>query len=102
RRHTRSKRDWSSDVCSSDLGEHRELVHAAVKEKNWMWHNDFKIPNGVHVFGRRYDPFGPDNYPAEIQKIREMTDIRDQAIWKARSEERRVGKECRARWTEWG
>src|SRR5699024_11600566 len=21
RRHTRSKRDWSSDVCSSDLGE---------------------------------------------------------------------------------
>src|SRR5699024_9700994 len=22
RRHTRSKRDWSSDVCSSDLNEH--------------------------------------------------------------------------------
>src|SRR5699024_12123140 len=22
RRHTRSKRDWSSDVCSSDLGVH--------------------------------------------------------------------------------
>lgn len=63
--------------------EHRELVLAAVKEKNWMWHNDFKIPNGVHVFGRRYDPFGPDNYPAEIKKIREMTAIRDDAIWKA-------------------
>ncbi len=63
--------------------EHRELVLAAVREKNWMWHNDFKIPNGVHVFGRRYDPFGPDNYPAEIKKIREMTAIRDEAIWKA-------------------
>src|SRR5690554_1555418 len=63
--------------------EHRELVLAAVKEKNWMWHNDFKIPNGVHVFGRRYDPFGPDNYPAEIVKIREMTAIRDEAIWMA-------------------
>lgn len=62
---------------------HRELVRAAVLEKNWMWHNDFKIPNGVHVFGRRYDPFGPDNYPAEITKIREMTEIRDQAIWLA-------------------
>ena len=61
----------------------RELVLAAVLEKNWMWHNDFKIPNGVHVFGRRYDPFGPDNYPAELVKIREMTLIRDQAIWKA-------------------
>lgn len=64
-------------------GENRELVHSAVMEKNWMWHNDFKIPNGVHVFGRRYDPFGPDNYPAELAKIREMTAIRDEAIWQA-------------------
>jgi mono/diheme cytochrome c family protein/glucose/arabinose dehydrogenase/lysophospholipase L1-like esterase len=62
---------------------HRELVHAAVLEKNWMWHNDFKIPNGVHAYGRRYDPFGPDNYPFEIAKIREMTAIRDTAIWRA-------------------
>lgn len=67
----------------SKAEEHRELVLDAVREKNWMWHNDFKIPNGVHVFGRRYDPFGPDNYPAEIKKIREMTAIRDEAIWKA-------------------
>ncbi|SKB54994.1 PVC-type heme-binding CxxCH protein [Dyadobacter psychrophilus] len=63
----------------------RKLVKAAVDEKNWMWHNDYKIPNGVHVYGRRYNPFGPDNYPAEIEKIREMTDIRDKAIWLAAS-----------------
>lgn len=63
--------------------DHRSLVQAAVMEKNWMWHNDYKIPNGVHVFGRRYNPFGPDNYPAELKKIREMTVIRDEAIWKA-------------------
>ena len=61
----------------------RELVHAAVMEKNWMWQNDYKIPNGVHVFGRRYDPFGPDNYPFELAKIRELTAIRDTAIWLA-------------------
>jgi hypothetical protein len=36
---------------------HRALVKAAVLEKNWMWHNDLKIPNGVHVYGRRYNPF---------------------------------------------
>ena len=54
-------------------------------EKNWMWHNDYKIPNGVHVYGRRYNPFGPDNYPAEIEKIREMTAIRDTAVWLAAS-----------------
>jgi len=62
---------------------HRELIHAAVLEKNWFWHNDFKIPNGVHVFGRRYNPFGPDNYPAELAKIREMAALRDQAVWRA-------------------
>ncbi|MDA0194978.1 MAG: c-type cytochrome [Bacteroidetes bacterium] len=63
--------------------ENRQLVLDAVKEKNWFWHNDFKIPNGVHAYGRRYDPFGPDNYPAEIEKIRQMTAIRDTAIWQA-------------------
>ncbi|MDP4679994.1 MAG: dehydrogenase, partial [Cyclobacteriaceae bacterium] len=62
---------------------HRELVHDAVQEKNWFWHNDIKIPNGVHAYGRRYNPFGPANYPAEVEKIRELTAIRDQAIWKA-------------------
>src|SRR6266513_4438101 len=28
RRHTSSKRDWSSDVCSSDLGEHVQVAAA--------------------------------------------------------------------------
>ena len=69
--------------ATSETEADRALVHDAVTEKNWMWHNDFKIPNGVHVFGRRYNPFGPDNYPAEIAKIREMTAIRDSAIWLA-------------------
>jgi mono/diheme cytochrome c family protein/glucose/arabinose dehydrogenase len=63
----------------------RALVSEAVNEKNWMWHNDIKIPNGVHAYGRRYNPFGPDNYPAEIEKIRQLTAIRDTAIWLAAS-----------------
>ncbi len=58
-----------------------EDVREVVLDKNWFWHNDFKIPNGVHVFGRRYEPFGPDNYPVELIKVREMTAIRDTAIW---------------------
>ncbi|MBC6998478.1 c-type cytochrome [Cytophaga sp. FL35] len=61
----------------------KKLVQDAVNEKNWFWHNDFKIPNGVHAYGRRYDPFGPDNYPYEIEKIKQMTAIRDTAIWQA-------------------
>lgn len=67
----------------SKAEKNRQLVNDAVNEKNWFWHDDFKVPNGVHVYGRRYDPFGPDNYPFEIEKIRQMTAIRDTAIWKA-------------------
>ncbi len=59
----------------------RAAVREAVLEKDWFWLNDFKIPNGVHAYGRRFNPFGPANYPFEIQKIREMTDIRDRALW---------------------
>lgn len=76
----------ASDVKQTN----RALVQEAVMEKNWMWHNDFKIPNGVHVYGRRYNPFGPDNYPAEIEKNRQMTAIRDRAIWLAASKGQRL------------
>ena len=62
-------------------GNLRSAVHKAVMDKNFYWQNDFKVPNGVHVYGRRYNPFGPKNYPFELKKTREMTEIRDQAIW---------------------
>lgn len=59
----------------------RKEVNEAVNEKNWAWLNNFKIPNGVHVYGQRYNPFGPQNYPDELRKTEEMTDVRDRAIW---------------------
>ncbi|MDA0813096.1 MAG: SGNH/GDSL hydrolase family protein, partial [Verrucomicrobia bacterium] len=43
-----------------------ELLRKAVIEKDWFWINDFHIVNGVHVYGRRHEPFGPANYPDEI------------------------------------
>src|SRR5699024_11792358 len=32
RRHTRSKRDWSSDVCSSDLIKTKEDLFSVIKQ----------------------------------------------------------------------
>jgi mono/diheme cytochrome c family protein/glucose/arabinose dehydrogenase len=58
-----------------------QVLREAVHEKNWMWHKLYKIPNGVHVYGRRHRPFGPDNYPHELIKLDQMTHNRDQAIW---------------------
>src|SRR5207249_7403752 len=69
RRHTRSKRDWSSDVCSSDLGL-RDL--------------------GV---------FTRELVRDLIQKVRGVAELEQELHpCEVRSEERRVGKECRGRW----
>jgi mono/diheme cytochrome c family protein/glucose/arabinose dehydrogenase len=53
----------------------------AVADKDWHWEKLFKVPNGVHVHGRRHQPFGPANYPAELLKLDELVRNRDQAIW---------------------
>ncbi|MDG1139392.1 MAG: c-type cytochrome [Opitutales bacterium] len=59
----------------------RSKIHPLVMDKNFFWLNDFKVPNGVHIYGRRYNPFGPQNYPYEIEKTREYTANRDLKIW---------------------
>lgn len=62
-------------------GNNSEAVRAAVLEKMWLWQNDYRILNGVHVYGQRWQPYGNVNYPEEIAKLRAMTKLRDQAIW---------------------
>ncbi len=71
---------FGKQAVSGDAAKKAKTL-AAVSEKNRLWIMDYKIPNGVHVHGRRYKPFGNVNYPDELTKIRQMTEIRDQAIW---------------------
>jgi mono/diheme cytochrome c family protein/glucose/arabinose dehydrogenase len=56
------------------------LMNAAVKEKDWFWNNDYNLLNGVHSHGQRYNPFGPQNYPDEVKKTRQMMALRDDLI----------------------
>src|SRR5690349_23188492 len=82
RRHTRSLRDWSSDVCSSDLNA-----------------DGLKIPSPHSVVShpcRRTLHIGLRRHPAHrlLEAHANGPDAR-----KFRSEERRVGKECRSRWS---
>src|SRR5256886_6535835 len=88
RRHTRFDCDWSSDVCSSDLRSARSpagltplvrqaLVCAACTE----------LP-GLKLSTRRRSP---DVFAA--------METRTPIPAACRSEERRVGKECRSRWS---
>ena len=75
-----------SDVFDTEQiqdSKNYQEIQAAVLEKNWVWEKYYKIPNGVHVYGRRHNPFGPKNYPAELKKLEQMCAVRDQAIWAA-------------------
>jgi mono/diheme cytochrome c family protein/glucose/arabinose dehydrogenase len=63
----------------TDPEEFRKLV----VEKDWFWRNDHRMLNGVHAYGRRWQPFGDFNYPQEIEKMRQMTENRDLAAWNA-------------------
>src|SRR5699024_11931598 len=78
RRHTRSKRDWSSDVCSSDLGDSGPA--ALVKNMRVFSIASFACIGGV-LYGYNQGMFSGVLAMASFQ----------------RSEERRVGKECRSR-----
>src|SRR5690606_39944562 len=77
RRHTRFSRDWSSDVCSSDLAP-PELSTSAGQERSICERR------GLSVW-----PWGGRALSGDAK----ATSGRGR-----RSEERRVGKECRSGW----
>src|SRR5947209_12537718 len=74
RRHTRYWRDWSSDVCSSDL---------ACR---------FELADGGTLF---LDEIGALDADCQTKLLTAIEEKR----FTPRSEERRVGKECRSRWS---
>src|SRR5258706_832862 len=89
RRHTRLVSDWSSDVCSSDLDRREDrrpdrslLVLDRVA-------GDFGL-----AFGLLVDQL-------HLQRLAALREERLRLLARPhlRSEERRVGKECRSRWS---
>src|SRR5690606_41047347 len=80
-RHTRFSRDWSSDVCSSDLfAAGTGGVGSGAAEVN----RDADVAFG----GEDLPGGGSGGYAQAVQRAVEFG---------GRSEERRVGKECRSR-----
>src|SRR3712207_7737435 len=77
RRHTRYWRDWSSDVCSSDLACLDQLPNLGT------------VVPAVLV----------DVDPTDQRQSQGTIGIEDRRVDLVRSEERRVGKECRSRWS---
>src|SRR3712207_6846935 len=86
RRHTRYWRDWSSDVCSSDLGE-------------LVWKTPaLPVVGGDELYGIQPSP----SAAVVVQDGRVHLNVTSDGMIDGlppvdRSEERRVGKECRSR-----
>src|SRR5690348_18043304 len=78
RRHTRWTGDWSSDVCSSDLG---------VGQVG----GELRAHRAGADHGRGSNRLAHRARPARTPLMKRSTTA-------SRSEERRVGKECRSRW----
>ena len=66
--------------ADADKGTGNDLLRKAITDKNWFWRNDYRMLNGVHAYGQRWNPYGNFNYPEEIEKIRQMTVLRDDNI----------------------
>src|SRR5256885_6540811 len=87
RRHTRLQGDWSSDVCSSDLPlavETREACLEAVEAE---------IRLEVALLDELEDG------AAQPRALAPVAERPDERLRPERSEERRVGKEGRSRWS---
>src|SRR2546421_5046253 len=87
RRHTRSDRDWSSDVCSSDLLRLR---------------TDDRRREGRQLTGEAGGGGIDDQVEGRVRQLCETHAAHRAQLAERRgerSEERRVGKECRSRWS---
>src|SRR5690242_16870643 len=89
RRHTILTCDWSSDVCSSDLISPDSQSIAAIGPDSMGY---LYLVNGGDA--RPIAGFNRGDTPITF-----TADGRGLYVYRPRSEERRVGKECRSRWS---
>ena len=57
-----------------------EKLRAAVNDKSWVHHNDYRMVNGWYVYGGRRT-FDNETFPREYAKLRDMAVVRDRYVW---------------------
>src|SRR5690606_40242568 len=97
RRHTRFSRDWSSDVCSSDLlifvSACLLITGCGTANKKPLNRAD-EVENGMQAYSKVVS--SNNKFAFELLSI--LSEEQENVFVSPRSEERRVGKECRSWW----
>src|SRR5204863_6341408 len=93
RRHTRSLRDWSSDVCSSDLGQKMSKTRGNVVEP-WELIREFGADGARLYLLASSEVWKPKRFDRAA-----IPEVAGAFLLTLRSEERRVGEECESRWS---
>src|SRR5699024_11300620 len=93
-RHTRSKRDWSSDVCSSDLDESEgiEIQLGFTADEEEFNEQISELENQKVNLEIQLDTTAFDTALSQTQALADAA-LMIGENWQVRSEERRVGKE---------
>src|SRR3546814_14491837 len=98
-------RDWSSDVCSSDLAESIVAQDGYVRGSSRPEDVTPVVENSVRVVFERVQVLDALHCSQERSRMAGLAQRLGGSVagWDARSEERRVGKECvstcRSRWS---
>lgn len=58
----------------------RPEVRAAVEEKEKQWFYHYRPLNYYYIKGGRMEPYGVVNFPGELKKLAQMTEVRDGVI----------------------
>src|SRR5690606_39732910 len=98
RRHTRFSRDWSSDVCSSDLVIEPYGRFKAKVPIGFIDEEKIAQSNLILVTAITPTKAGIGKTTVSIGLALGLQKLGKNAVLALRSEERRVGKECSARW----
>src|SRR5690606_39550931 len=98
--HTRFSRDWSSDVCSSDLTDVLLTNYFVIdfETTNLEKGSARNLDNSIVLCSIRDNGRVHSEFTNEYNIHRACSLAESKLLVAHRSEERRVGKECSSRW----
>lgn len=85
---------WLPDEVDllAPAGEHHQRLASAIHDKNEIFFLRWRPVNAEYIFGRRKEPFGVVNFPAEMEQLEQMIAAAERQIWSLASDTTRAAR----------